>query len=442
MSVKYSFIIPTLNEELYLNDVIDSIKSFEDYEIIIVDGGSSDKTIEIAQQHNVNIVNSVIGRGTQLNNGAFKANGDILCFLHSDTTLPKNAFELVNSFFSENANKICRFKLGFDIDHWLLNRYKNFSKFNSIFTRFGDMFIAVRKDFFLELGGFPNWKTFEDVDFLKRATSKAKIGVLGNEVISSARTFIKYGFVNQQIYNGYLMVKYLLGLRKFIEENKYYSRIPKKNKASILVFAKYPKEGKVKTRLAKTVGDKKAAQIYSTIAKELINTIKEINSVNKYIFYSEKHEKDLVIKWINENFLFALQKGNDLGERMKNSFKLVFGHEAKKAIIIGTDVPELDSEILNKAITKLDKYDIALGPSPDGGFYLLGMKKYNPKIFEGITYSTNSVLSETIKKIEDEKLTYFLLEPVQDIDTEEELKSWLSNSKKNQLKNKIADIYI
>ena len=236
MSLKYSIIIPTLNEELYLEKVLISLSNFNNCEIIIADGGSSDKTIDIARKFSVTVADSQPGRGVQLNRGVKISSGDIICFLHADTLLPSNAFNLLNDFFENAENKICRFKLGFDIGHWLLDRYKTFSRYDTLFTRFGDMFIAVRKEFYDELEGFPNWKIFEDVEFLRKASLITKVNVINAEVVSSARTFTKYGLIKGQIYNGYLFAKYLLGFRKFIEENNYYNRRQKINRASIIIF--------------------------------------------------------------------------------------------------------------------------------------------------------------------------------------------------------------
>ncbi|MDZ7765762.1 MAG: TIGR04282 family arsenosugar biosynthesis glycosyltransferase [Melioribacteraceae bacterium] len=411
------------------------------YEIIISDGGSNDDTSKIAEKFNAKIVNSEAGRGIQLNKGIDAANGEILCFLHADTALPDNAFELLEEFFQDIENKICRFKLGFDVDHRVLNCYGYFSKFDTLFTRFGDTFIAARNDFVEEIGSFPNWKNFEDVKFLREASKRSKVFVLDQEVVSSARTFVKYGLVGQQLISINYFVKYLLGQRKFIKEGSYYKRKMKKVTASIILFVKYPVEGNVKTRLAKTIGNAKAAKIYSLLAENIITNIKKMTNTYNYLFYSNSSEKEKIKKWIKGNFFYAPQKGNGLGERMSNAFRLVFGHGAKKVLIIGTDIPGLSTEIIKEAVTKLDEYDAVIGPSPDGGYYLLGMKRFIPELFENITYSTDSVFEETIKKIKNENLTYSLLNTKEDIDTEDELKNWLNNSKDTQLKKEISEIY-
>ncbi|MDP2364525.1 MAG: TIGR04282 family arsenosugar biosynthesis glycosyltransferase [Ignavibacteria bacterium] len=440
--IKYSVIIPTLNEEALIAKSIESTRNIiPDAEIIISDGGSTDNTIEICKLYDVKIINSVKGRGQQLNEGAKAATGEILCFLHADTFLPLNAFELFNKYFENNENKICRFELGFDIENRLLSIYSRFSKYDSVLTRFGDMCITIRKDFFYNIGGYPNWNYFEDVEFLRNAAKQTRISTLPQTVISSPRTFTKYGLINQQIANGYSMLKYLLGFRKFIEENRYYNRKMKTKTASIIIFTRYPIEGKVKTRLASTIGNHYAKEFYKIISEKIINGTKLIRNSYKYVFYSNENEKDLVKKWLGNSFLYSHQEGNNLGEKMTNAFRKVFSHGAKKSIIIGTDIPDLSPQIIKEAIKQLDKTDIVIGPSKDGGYYLLGMKKYYPAIFENIEYSSHTVFSETIAIAEKLNLTYSTLELLQDIDTEDDIIHWIENASGSEIKKEVELIY-
>lgn len=441
-TTKYSIIIPTLNEELFIAKNIELIRNINpEAEIIVADGGSDDDTLMIAADQNVQIIHCKKGRGVQLNEGAKAATGEILIFLHADTFLPQNAFELFDKYFEEEKNKICRFELGFDIESRLLNIYSRFSQYNSVLTRFGDMCIAVRKNFYYNLGGYPNWNYFEDVEFLRNASKQTKIFTFPQNVVSSARTFTKYGLINQQIANGYSMLKYLLCFRKFIEANRYYSRNMKTKSASIIIFARYPIEGKVKSRLALTIGNHHAKEFYKMISEKIISETKQIRNSDKYVFYSEEVEKEMVKKWLGRSFLYSHQEGNDLGERMTNAFRKVFSHGANKAIIIGTDIPDLSSEIIKKAIKKLDETDLVIGPSKDGGYYLLGMKKFLPALFKNIEYGKNSVFAETISKAEKLNLTYSTLELLLDIDTEEDLINWLNSHNRNDFKKEISLAY-
>ena len=218
---KFSIIIPVLDEEDIIASRIKSIRNFNDnIEIIIVDGGSQDNTVKIAKQMGVNVQCVEKGRGLQCNKGAQKSSGDILMFLHIDTKLPKDTFKQLNHFFKDDAVQIGTFRLLFNFDHWLLKFYAFFTRFDSIFTSFGDQCIVVRKSFFDAIGGFPEWPLFEDVHFLRCARKRAKIYSFPGPVSTSARMFLSRGILRQQILNGFLIFKYLLGT----EPDKLYKR--------------------------------------------------------------------------------------------------------------------------------------------------------------------------------------------------------------------------
>ena len=208
---RYSIIIPTLNEEPNIHKLLTHLKNFnDDIEIIISDGRSTDDTIKIAESFNVTICNSQTGKGQQLNEGAKLATGKILIFLHADTFLPTNAFEIINDFFQKDEIKIATFKLCFDSENIFMKLYCRFTEFDSMFTTFGDQAIVIKKDFFERLGGFPNFKIFEDVEFFRKVRKHTKIYKLPSEVITSSRRFYKKGIILTQLLNIYFFILYLL----------------------------------------------------------------------------------------------------------------------------------------------------------------------------------------------------------------------------------------
>ncbi len=220
---KYSVIIPTLNEEKYLPPVLEHLKNIdEDLEIIIADGGSEDNTVKMAEKFNVKVCKSEKGKGIQLNNGAGYATGNVLIFLHADTFLPVNAFSLINEYLLVRKVDIAAFKMKFDKQSFLMDIYSWFTKFDSIFTTFGDQAIVIRRDFFNKLNGFPNLTIFEDVELCRKARRKTKIYKLPAFVTTSARRFIRKGILKTQLLNGLYIMGYLIGVSPARIYKKYF----------------------------------------------------------------------------------------------------------------------------------------------------------------------------------------------------------------------------
>jgi len=200
-------------------------------------------------------------------------------------------------------------------------------------------------------------------------------------------------------------------------------------KQAIIIFSKYPREGVVKTRLAKTMGTKFAVKFYKACAENTFNECEKLISDNTsvYIFYSDIKEEKLIVEWTSKKFLYNEQTGSNLGERMMNAFGHVFDDKAQNAIIIGTDLPDISSSIIMDAFKALENYHAVIGPSSDGGYYLLGMNKFHRHLFEDIKWSTNSVFRSTVKKIEQESLTVKILDELIDIDEQKDLINWSVN---------------
>jgi rSAM/selenodomain-associated transferase 1 len=132
--------------------------------------------------------------------------------------------------------------------------------------------------------------------------------------------------------------------------------------------------------------------------------------------------------WDNKIYEKNIQTGNDLGDKMKNAFATVFGNRNKKLVIIGTDCPDLNASVIMNAYVYLEDHDIVIGPASDGGYYLLGMKKLHPRLFEKIDWSTEKVLAQTLKICESSNLSTFLLPELSDIDDENDLKKYMNRS--------------
>lgn len=183
----------------------------------------------------------------------------------------------------------------------------------------------------------------------------------------------------------------------------------------LLIFVKNPEAGKVKTRLSKTVGRDKALAVYQKLLAYTRNVASPVEA-DKQVWYSRYI--DVNDQWDPKQYSKVIQQGKDLGERMKYAFAEAFRNGYKKVVIIGSDCAELSSGIIEQAFDSLGKQDVVIGPSVDGGYYLLGMKRLHPNLFEDIEWSTPVVLSKTLERVKQERLGLHLLPELNDVDDE------------------------
>lgn len=188
------------------------------------------------------------------------------------------------------------------------------------------------------------------------------------------------------------------------------------HKNLLIIFTRNPVLGKVKTRLAKTVGDKTALDIYTFLLKKT----KEItldSPCDKVVYYSEKIIKNDI--WNCNSFRKEVQFGEDLGAKMKNSFYDAFENNYRKVVLIGSDIYDLESYHINEAFKKLETNDVVMGPALDGGYYLIGLKKMHPKIFDNKKWGSSTVREDTLKNLE--KVDVHLLPILNDVDVIEDI---------------------
>ncbi len=185
---------------------------------------------------------------------------------------------------------------------------------------------------------------------------------------------------------------------------------------ALLIFIKNPQKGKVKTRLAATIGEEKALEIYQELM-DYTRTICEDVDTDRLLFYSQ--HIDTKDKWKTSTFRKFVQEGKDLGQRMKQAFETAFDrYQYQQVIIIGSDCAELTSTQINTAFEQLKTHDVVIGPARDGGYYLLGMNQFLPSIFDNKTWSTPNLLKETLTDLDTQKHSYHFLPELNDIDTE------------------------
>jgi len=213
-AMRISIVIPVLNEEKSIAETVAALMPLKPHELIIVDGGSSDRTYEICNRLDVTVLSSPRGRGLQMNHGARQATGDVLLFLHADTRLPGSSIDDIRGALRNPQCVGGRFDVQLDGVHWMLGVIGAMISMRSRMSRVatGDQGIFVRRGIFAELGGYPDIPLMEDVAFSRALKRRGAVACLRSRVITSARRWEKQGIWRTILKMWLLKLLYLVGV--------------------------------------------------------------------------------------------------------------------------------------------------------------------------------------------------------------------------------------
>lgn len=192
----------------------------------------------------------------------------------------------------------------------------------------------------------------------------------------------------------------------------------------LIVVMKAPVPGTTKTRLAEGIGTDAALDVYRACVERLAHMWSSL-TMHVAVFVDGRENVETVREWLSLDNVHV-QEGDDLGARLRKAVAIAFAHGADRALIIGTDAPMIDDALLYAAERKLHDHDVVLGPAYDGGYYLIGVAEPSFELFEGIAWSTDKVLGQTLGIAAEQGHTCALLEPLRDIDTADDLRSVLA----------------
>ncbi|MCP4267882.1 MAG: glycosyltransferase [Candidatus Brocadiaceae bacterium] len=189
----------------------------------------------------------------------------------------------------------------------------------------------------------------------------------------------------------------------------------------LIIFAKSPIPGKVKTRVTPHITPTDAAKLYEAFIADIVSNALKQQCERIIVAYTPLHSETSFRKICGQSIHYIPQEGYGLGERMKNAFRYAFNKGSKRVVIIGTDSPTLPLLYIRNAFSALEEVPITIGPTFDGGYYLIGLSEQNEDIFDGIEWSTSSVFSQTLARIKSLNKKVNLLSPWYDVDTPEDL---------------------
>ena len=436
-----SIIIPVLDEEANLQSNLNSLQILRENqcEIIVVDGGSSDRSAEIAKPLVDKLLVTEFGRSNQMNFGAQNSKGEILIFLHADSRISCDSISQLIEKTKSHDDCWGWFRLKFDNSSFVFLIISSFMRLRSKITKVctGDQTLFISSRLFKSIGGFPKIPIMEDVAISKILRTRISPIELKNITLSSARRWEQHGVFKTVVFMWYLRLLYWFGVSPYKLVRKYYPKHLVEDisdriylqqykyvNASILLFARAPVLGRVKTRLVKTLTELEVLCLYKSMFEHVISLLDKSNLAEAQLWLEfDSSVKSKIIQDLPAGFKLREQINGDLGEKMSFAIRQTLSFkESEFAVIIGVDCPALSYDYLDRALKFLyDGVDLVLGPAEDGGYVLIGMSDNYPEIFEDISWGTSDVLKETILKAEKIGLDYVCLEPLWDVDRADDL---------------------
>jgi len=419
-----SIIIPTLNEAANLERLLPRIVNADEaVEVIVADGGSADGSRELVSSFpEVTWVSAKTGRATQLNAGAEASSGDILLFLHADSLPPPGWSTAIVSAVANPSFALGAFRFALD-EMGMRPRLVEWGvRFRSerLGLPYGDQGLFLKAKDFGEAGGFPAVPIMEDVLLVRRMKRAGSIVVLTLPLKTSARRWLQNGYARQTWMNVSTYVQFRLGVSVERLARRYASA-----SRAIIVFCKYPVAGKVKTRLAASIGDDQAVRVYECMVRQTLRVTRKLRSrARTILFFSPPEALDQMRSWLGDSHRFVPQSGGDLGERMDQAFQYAARQGYGRTLIIGTDCPGLNPSHLERAFVALEDHDVVIGPTEDGGYFLIGCSRPQPALFRDIAWSTDAVLGKTLEIAKTETLRVAELDTLRDVDTVDDLEKY------------------
>jgi uncharacterized protein len=187
----------------------------------------------------------------------------------------------------------------------------------------------------------------------------------------------------------------------------------------LIIFTRYPEPGKTKTRLIPALGEEKAAQLHRRMAEHTILQARSLSCAIEVWYVGGSEE--LIQDWLGRDLCYRKQPAGDLGDRMCGAFRSAFEQGYQSVMIVGTDCPELTTDFMAQGFASLRNQVVTIGPAIDGGYYLIGLQRLVPELFQKINWSTAMVFAETLAIADKLQLPTYLLPSLHDIDLPDDL---------------------
>jgi len=423
-------VVPTLNEATRLPGLLADLGHLRiPWELVVCDGGSTDGTVDLARRGGAQVVTAPPGRASQLMAGAQATAAPWLLFLHADSRVPRDAVGALEDFLAsagEDEAAYFEFALEGDGLFWRFIERGQRLRERALGLVYGDQGLVVSRAAFDAVGGYPSWPIMEDVGIVERLRKVSRVRRLPACLVTSPRRYEAEGRWFGSLRNASLIALYRLGVPPARLARWYprHGRPKREERPALIVFAKAPRPGRVKTRLAADLGAQEASRVYRRLGRRVLDAVRE-GPYRTLVYYDPPDAEAEMRDWLGgESLEFRPQAEGDLGERMARAFEEAL-RDADRACIVGTDVPALRAALVVQALERLESADVVLGPAEDGGYYLMALSRPHPEIFRDVPWSTADVLGTTLERARHAGLRESLLPVLKDVDTAADLRAYL-----------------
>ena len=417
-----SVVLPVWRDETLLARGLDRLAPRDGVEIVVACVlGEEPRYAELREQHpSVVWVSAPRGRAAQMNAGAAKARGRWLLFLHADSVLPADWIDVIRDADRRPDVVAGAFRLALDSRDWRARAIEAGVRIRvALFTMpYGDQALFVRRRALEQLGGYRDLPLMEDIDLVRRLKRVGRIVAAHSIVVTSARRWERDGWMRRSAQNVMLATRFVLGASPARLAQRYCARKP----AAIVVMARAPWTGG-KTRLAAGIDRDRHAGLRTALFFDTLDATRSVAGVEQIVACEPADACERMREVVGPPVDVIAQHGGDLGERMAHVFADVFRLGMESVVVIGSDLPDLPSHLVAEAVSALHAREdqVVLGPARDGGYYLIGMNRPHPELFEGIEWSTEHVLDETLQRLTARNVRVTLLAEWEDVDTAADL---------------------
>jgi rSAM/selenodomain-associated transferase 2/rSAM/selenodomain-associated transferase 1 len=421
-----SIVIPVLDDTDALAHLLLTIEPHDDVEIIVVNGGASNGRLTAAtERRDVRLLSSAPGRGRQMNVGALTARGRWFVFVHADTRLPPQWLSEIRRVDADPAIVGGSFRFQLDSAAWqarLIERGVRW-RVRWLDLAYGDQALFVRRDAFHAIGGYPEWPLMEDVALIRGLWKLGRLNHSALPVETSARRWEQDGWWRRSAKNVLLQILFFAGASPGWLARRYSSLSPLFTREALVVMVRAPSDTRGKSRLTRGFSGNHV-ELRRAILLDTLDAVRSVSGADLFTAFEPADAAQELQTLMGGAARMFPQQGDSLGDRMRNAFAALFEHGYSSVVMIGSDLPTLPACHVEQAFDRLRnrREALVIGPATDGSYYLIGLRRMRPELFEGIPWSTPDALTATTSVAGTLGLAVSLLPMWYDVDDVDDLR--------------------